>query len=84
MADVANRLEFELVHQLQEVIDQLLLVVASRRRVGPSVTAQVRHDQPPAANQRDDPAPAVPVLRPPVEQHEGRAGADLGDMDREW
>ena len=43
--------------------------------------AQVRHDQPVAVGeQRHDAVPAVPVLRPAVQQHQRFAGAGLGDV----
>ena len=72
VADQLDLVEAERVEQSDQVALEALLVEAAGRRVAPAVAAHVGSDYAVArlGERPDDLAPAPPVLRPSVQQHE--------------
>ena len=81
VSDQLHPVEVQRVEQRDDVGGKRLRVVPPARGVAPAEAAQVRHHEPElSAQRRDELAPAVPVLRPAVQQQQRISLAGLGHV----
>jgi hypothetical protein len=83
VADEVHALDPQRVEHAHDVVGELLLAVAARRRLAPAEAAQVQCEYAvTTGEQRHERAPRPPVLGPAVHEQHGRRGAvaELGDV----
>jgi hypothetical protein len=83
VADQLHAVDAERVEHGEHVAGERLLRVTRRRSVRPAEAAQVEREHAVAGGERaDDVTPLVPVLGPPVQQHDDVvAGPGVGDVE---
>src|SRR5262245_32729295 len=81
VSDEVDVLHAENVEQPHGVRREVLRIVTVSRCVAPAEATQVRHDEPISPGElRYELAPAVPVLRPAMEQQDGLPGTGFGHV----
>ncbi len=81
VADEVHPVDAQLVEHAGDIVGELVLAIAARRRLAPAEAPQVKgHHAEVGGQQWHDGLPRPPALRPAVHEQHGRAGAHLGDV----